>query len=566
MILKKISNIFIILLLFNFFSNTNASSSSNEALYTKKNISNYFSGIIFIKNNDTQEGIKYLKKTKNLKNSHSPYSQNLAYALVLDEKVQQAIYFLNNLDKDSQNFYESNLILGTSNLINGRLELSSKNFNNIIKDQKYYNFEKLIGNMLLAYQQIFEKKNNQNLFNNIPKNLSNISKTLTSCYLENSNVDSLFLNLINSSKTDYTRYIFFYINYLISKKRYEEAINFIENKVDKIENNILLDQTRNWLVNGNRQNITNIFDCKNEKHLLSELLYIIANLYSSEENYNKSNFYLNLSFYFNPKFIFNKALLAENFSNMEKYNKSKEIYKTFDKKNEIYYWHSVKKIAYLKSILEDESSAINFLNKKFENIKKPSLKNYYDMANFYKSFEKYEDSIKFYSQVLEFLKKDHPLYPLILYRRGGSYERINQWQESDKDLLESLSLDPNDPYVLNYLAYSWLERNYKLDESMSMLIKALKQKPNDPYILDSVGWAYFLNNDYESAEKYLQKAVLLMPRDPIVNDHYGDILWKLKKEIQANYFWKYVLTLESTDKTMKEKIKKKIIFGIRNLS
>ena len=84
--------------------------------------------------------------------------------------------------------------------------------------------------------------------------------------------------------------------------------------------------------------------------------------------------------------------------------------------------------------------------------------------------------------------------------------------------------------MLNYLAYSWLERNYKIDEaSITMLEKAYKKKKNDPYIIDSVGWAYYLVGDFIKAEKFLRKAVLkLMPDDPIVNDHYGDILWKLE--------------------------------------
>ena len=107
---------------------------------------------------------------------------------------------------------------------------------------------------------------------------------------------------------------------------------------------------------------------------------------------------------------------------------------------------------------------------------------------------------------------------------------------------------------MNYLAYSWLERKYNIDEALNMLEKAYQQRKNDPYIIDSIGWAYYLTGDYIKAEKLLRKAVKIMPTDPIVNDHYGDILWKLGRKTQANYFWKNVLTLEEVEDNMKEDI------------
>ena len=97
-----------------------------------------------------------------------------------------------------------------------------------------------------------------------------------------------------------------------------------------------------------------------------------------------------------------------------------------------------------------------------------------------------------------------------------------------------------------------------------MLEKAYAKRSNDPYIIDSIGWAYYLINDYIKAESFLKRAVELMPEDPTVNDHYGDILWKLDRKIQARYFWKNVLNLEETEDVMKKKIKDKLIEGLIN--
>ena len=106
---------------------------------------------------------------------------------------------------------------------------------------------------------------------------------------------------------------------------------------------------------------------------------------------------------------------------------------------------------------------------------------------------------------------------------------------------------------------------YKIDDAMEMLKIAYDSKSNDPYIIDSIGWAYFLIDEYEEAEKYLKRAVELMPDDPIVNDHYGDILWKLDQKIQARYFWNSVLRFDDTEDDMRENINKKLITGLKSI-
>ena len=141
---------------------------------------------------------------------------------------------------------------------------------------------------------------------------------------------------------------------------------------------------------------------------------------------------------------------------------------------------------------------------------------------------------------------------------------MGDYENSDKDLLRSLEINPNDAYVLNYLAYSWLEREYKIDIALKMLKKAYEARSNDAYIIDSIGWAYYLIEDYVKAEKFLKRAVELMPEDPIVNDHYGDILWKLNRKIQARYFWKSVLDLKKTEEKMIKSVESKLIQGLKN--
>jgi tetratricopeptide (TPR) repeat protein len=298
---------------------------------------------------------------------------------------------------------------------------------------------------------------------------------------------------------------------------------------------------------------------------LSEFFFLIANIYSSENELEKSNFYLNISNFLNPKFNFNLSLFVENYYISENYRKSEKVLNNFDKNDDLYYWYKIKIKKQIISKELGQKQAYNFINSKFEQIKKPSIKIQFDMANMMKGFTKHQSAINYYNEVLSKISVNSDSYAEVLFRRGGSYERLKKFEKSDKDLLKSLEINPNDAYVLNYLAYSWLERDYKIDVAIEMLQRAYKQKKNDPFIIDSVGWGYYLVGDLVKAEQFLKRAIELMPDDPIVNDHYGDILWKMDRKIQAKYYWQNVLKFEDTEENMKEEINIKILKGLKKI-
>ena len=160
----------------------------------------------------------------------------------------------------------------------------------------------------------------------------------------------------------------------------------------------------------------------------------------------------------------------------ENYNIAKSLLNKFDKKDLVYYWYKLKKIAQIISKEQNSQQSLNYIEKKFNNYSDPSLKMLFDMGNIYKKNNEFKKSIKLYSLVLKKLDKSSDSYAEILYRRGGSHERVGDYLNSDKDLIKSLSLKPDDPYVMNYLAYGWLERNYKIDEAIVMLNKAYQKK------------------------------------------------------------------------------------------
>ena len=534
----------------------------NEFNY--KDLSNYFSAKVSYDNQKNVDALKFFKSSKSLINKHNPYLKQYIFSLVLEGKVNTAIKELKSSEnKKNSDFFEAYLLLIIDSINKNDFKKTTKYLNNLPKFSGNDTLNLIIYESLKNYNFLFENKrmpSNDSTFSN----LTLISRAFQSCYLGKKQTQFYFFDLINNKEVDYSRYIFFYINNLIEQNKFQTAKDTTD-QIDSLNSSLLVMQTKNWIDNKKLEKFTEIFSCKSESNILSEFFYLIANLYSSQNDFEKSNFYINISNFLNPKFKFNLSLLADNYYKNNDYKKTENILNNFNENDGIYYWYKIKKKA---SIISNElgiKESLNFINSKFKKIKNPSLKILFDMANITKGFEEYESSIVYYNKVLSKISLNSETRAEILYRRGSCYERLGQFEKSDKDLLTSLEINPNDAYVLNYLAYSWLERNYKIDTSITMLEKAYKQKKNDPYILDSVGWAYYLVGDLIKAEQFLRKAIKIMPDDPIVNDHYGDILWAMNRKTQAKYYWQSVLNFENTEDDMKEKINIKLLKGPKKI-
>jgi tetratricopeptide (TPR) repeat protein len=228
-----------------------------------------------------------------------------------------------------------------------------------------------------------------------------------------------------------------------------------------------------------------------------------------------------------------------------------------------YSWHASRQLTSILIKQDKKKEAVSFLEKSFQKIKNPTIYQIFDYAEFLKNNEKYEESIKYYSDIINIIDQKHNLYGQILDSRGVAYERTDQWNKAENDLLNSLSVSPNNAYAINYLAYSWVEKGINIEKSLNMLKKANELRPNDGYIIDSLGWALFKLKNYKEAKKYLQLAVKSIASDPVINDHYADSLWMNNNSLQARYYWNYVLKLKKAEKNLKEKIRQKLLFGLK---
>jgi len=560
MLLKLLKFILILLL----YQSPLYSKSTTLNDFNKRFLSNYFSGIVAYENSDNSQALKFFNLSKFLIKQHDAYLERYTFSLVLEGKVKQAINQIKqNSTKANSNFFQANLLLAIDSLKKNDYKKSEDYINRSYEFINNDRFALIIAETFKQYLYVFKEKKLSSTKKTFG-NFSFINEVFQRCYLNDQNTKNYFDKLVNSQNdADYSRYIFFFINYLVENNKYEEAKQITDN-FDYLNSSLLISQGKKWIEDKKFESFKEIFSCTNSSDIVGELFFLVANLYSSQDDYEKSNFYLNIANYLNPKFTFNLSLLAENHYLNKDYANTQKTLEIFDKNDEFYYWFRLKKEAQIISKNFDEDASLNFINLKFEGIDSPNEKMIFDIANFNKNAKRYSEAIKYYDQILLNIDKNSELYAEILYRRGGSYERSGDYKRADKDLLKSLEINPDDAYVLNYLAYSWLEREYKIDIALEMLEKAYAARSNDPYIIDSIGWAYFLVNQYEKAENFLKRAVELMPQDPTVNDHYGDILWKLDRKIQARYFWLSVLNLEEAEDEMKKNIQEKLIDGLKN--
>ncbi|MBM3090895.1 tetratricopeptide repeat protein [Ensifer sp. T173] len=149
----------------------------------------------------------------------------------------------------------------------------------------------------------------------------------------------------------------------------------------------------------------------------------------------------------------------------------------------------------------------------------------------------------------------------VFFQRGIAYERQKLWDKAEPSFRKALELNPDQPQVLNYLGYSWVDMNINLEQGLDMIRKAVELKPDDGYIVDSLGWAYFRMNRFDDAVVELEKAAELMAGDPTINDHLGDAYWRVGRKLEAVFQWTQTLELKPEEEEI-PKIKAKIENGL----
>jgi len=183
------------------------------------------------------------------------------------------------------------------------------------------------------------------------------------------------------------------------------------------------------------------------------------------------------------------------------------------------------------------------------------------LGNILRGRKQFAECADVYSRGIDTITRTEKSNWVIYYFRGICLERSKQWARAEADLKKSLELFPDQPHVLNYLGYSWIDQGINLDEGMRMIQHAVEQRADDGYIVDSLGWAYYRLGNIEEAVKQLERAVELKPEDPTINDHLGDAYWRVGRVLEARFQWSHARDLKPEPEDL-AKIEAKLKSGL----
>jgi tetratricopeptide (TPR) repeat protein len=224
------------------------------------------------------------------------------------------------------------------------------------------------------------------------------------------------------------------------------------------------------------------------------------------------------------------------------------------------YWSARLRKAETLDELKRTDEAISQL-KKMAGERKDQYEPLTRLGDMLRAKKRYEEAATSYSQAVNRIGKLAKNHWSLLYARGIAYERSKQWPKAEADFLQALKLSPEQPFVLNYLGYSWVDQGLHLDRARDMIERAVRLRPNDGYIVDSLGWVLYRLRDYEGAAKRLERAVLLRPDDSTINDHLGDAYWRVGRYLEARFQWRRALSLGPEEKDI-PKIQQKLQRGL----
>jgi len=339
-----------------------------------------------------------------------------------------------------------------------------------------------------------------------------------------------------------------YLNFLNRNNLVEEKNNFVSEYLSDYDDAFIEKFTKS---NNNRI----------IQNPLQGIGIVLFNAQSLIKNVNQelSHMLFQLALETSPNMHEIKYIFATFLSQTQDQDKARDILSLIPKTHYLGHFAAIQ-ISETYSYEDESAKAINNLRNFSES--EENFEIFLSLGNFYRYEKDWDNAIKSYRAALdlgEALDKDN-LWE-VYFNIGIVHERTKNWKLAEQNFINALELYEEQPDVLNYLGYSYIDMDQNLSTAKEMIEKAISLKPNDPYIIDSLAWYYYKVGQYEDALSLLEFSIDMMPYDPTVNDHYGDVLWMLGNEIQARYYWKKAIELD-IDEPLQEKIRRKLLKGI----
>lgn len=375
----------------------------------------------------------------------------------------------------------------------------------------------------------------------------------------------------------------------------DESLNFIEKTYQKIEQmpslklgdaylvlgkenkaaeiyNSLLKQQRSSALRKRLKFIENKED-KYRPHFIKDFSAIegaahayidMAKILYAQDSPDSARIFAHIGLNLSPILEDGHIILAKIYSETGQFKQAIHHYREIDPKSR-YAVEVQLKISEIQESLGRNSAAILGLQALYSELPERDL--IIQIADIQRRAENYAAAIDYYDQAISSFNDDAVTneYWYLYYIRGMSHERLGDWEKAEADFKKALEYRPNDPFVLNYLAYGWAERNQHLAKALEYLEKAVARRPTDGHIRDSLGWAYYKLGQFEEAIEPLEKAITYLPYDPTINEHLGDAYWQVGRKREALFQWQRALNHienKKEDISMTKRLEDKLVSGL----
>jgi len=346
-----------------------------------------------------------------------------------------------------------------------------------------------------------------------------------------------------------------YGNFLERRNKQKQAVEIYNAFLSRVPRHPLVAEARDRALKGT---IPPYF-ARTAKDGASEAMFGVASALSQDSSSDLALIYTQMALFLNPTSPSAWTLLGDIYEDMKKNGLALTSYDQVTEKSSLRKNAEIRIAANLDR-LDRTDDAVEKLKSVIATYPKD-----YDpllaLGNMMRGRSKFKEAVEAYSSAFALMVPAITPKWSFYYFRGISYERINQWEKAEADLLKALELEPDQPLVLNYLGYSWVDKKLNLKRALDMIRMAVKLRPADGYIVDSLGWAQYRLNDFENAVKTLERAVNLKPDDPIINDHLGDAYWRVGRKLEARFQWQHAIDLKA-DPENQLKIKQKLKNGL----
>lgn len=292
---------------------------------------------------------------------------------------------------------------------------------------------------------------------------------------------------------------------------------------------------------------------------VAELLYGASSLAYQQSDIGMAYKLLYLALTMREDFPIARVLLATYMEHEDRYRDAIAMYGTIEEDSP--FWPRARmEQAQLLAASGDEKEALKQLRKLEKDYEK-SPNPWLHQADILRKQKSFAEAAEKYGEAIKRFTGAHPYQWPVYYMRAICYERSKQWDKAEADFNKALELSPDNPDVLNYLAYSWVEMGKNYDKALEMLMVAVTARPYDAHIIDSVGWVYYKLGDLDKAIKYIERAIELMPDDATVNDHLGDLYWHAGRKREARFQWERALLFEP-EPELEQALKRKLKEGL----